>query len=217
MRLWRNRFRPAMCRPSVGTTSRGFRRAAQILRMLATWKNHSLAALIGVSLFTPSARAEDPCGAFTWDLSLERALFGEAPIAQPAGRDAGSAPTLNIGALYALQLRPEHDVGFVLKPGSTRHSEGTYGGLAHFSVSPPGTYRVSADQPVWIDIVLNGQAIASKDFQGHAGCIAPHKVVEFDLPATEPLTLQISGGAKPVVRLTVTPAPAPVSAPPTRP
>jgi len=60
------------------------------------------------------------------------------------------------------------------------------------------------DQPFWIDVVAGSQLLTSKDFQGVPGCNAPHKIVEFDLPATSDLVLQISGASAAVLRLTLT-------------
>jgi hypothetical protein len=48
----------------------------------------------------------------------------------------------------------------------------------------------------------------STDYQGAAGCNAPHKVVQFLLPAAQDLVLQVSGMPSVHARLTVTFAPA---------
>jgi hypothetical protein len=175
--------------------------------------------LLAASVVSPVASALDSCAAFTWDLTLERALFSEAPNAQTAGREVQTAPTLAADVLYALQLNPQTEVSFVTAPGGEQHSPEAYGGLARFSASPPGTYRISADQPVWFDVVLNGKVMASRDFQGHTDCNAPQRVVEYDLLVADALTLQISGAASRTVRLTLTPAPptAPESVPAAKP
>jgi hypothetical protein len=171
------------------------------------------AALLAAFLVSPLAGAADPCGAFSWDLTLERALFGAAPEAMIAGHDTQTAPVLDADTLYELQLSPERNVSFAAAPGGKHHDPDGYAGLARLGVSPAGTFRLSTDQPVWLDVVLKGQVIASKDFQDHAGCSTPHKVVEFDLPASVALMLQISGAKGSTVRLTLTPAPAPPPAP----
>lgn len=186
--------------------------------MRALW---CVAALIAASCVSPLAAAEDqPCGVFTWDLALENALFGTAANSQIAGRDLKTAPDLVADTLYELQLAPEREVRFVTEPGKPPPQQASFGGIARFTVIPAGTYRISVGQPVWLDVVSDGKAIASKDAQGREGCSAPHKVVEFVLPIG-PLTLQISGASQPTVRLTVTPAPAeavvPVSAPAAKP
>jgi hypothetical protein len=67
-------------------------------------------------------------------------------------------------------------------------------------------YRVSVDQPAWVDAVVDGKSINSKEFQGQRGCSTPHKVVEFELPASANLVLQISN-ASDAARVTLTRAP----------
>jgi hypothetical protein len=58
-----------------------------------------------------------------------------------------------------------------------------------------------------VDVVVQGTPIPSRDFQGRAGCRAPHKVVEFVLPAATPLTLQFSAGDAATLRVAVLMAP----------
>ncbi len=50
--------------------------------------------------------------------------------------------------------------------------------------------------------------IASKDFQGRPGCDAPHKIVEFVLPAGTPLTLQFRAGSQDTLKVSVSRSPA---------
>ena len=166
-----------------------------------------LAMLFAAGLAVPRAHAEDPCAAFTWNVAHERALFSGVPNTQPAGHDQPTAPTLKTDTLYELQLGADTGVRFVTAPAKKQRGAGSYAGLAKFSTAAAGTYRVAADQPIWFDVVRRGKQVASKDFQGHAGCSAPHKIVQFDLPAGAALTLQISGGVNQTVRLTITPAP----------
>jgi hypothetical protein len=49
--------------------------------------------------------------------------------------------------------------------------------------------------------------IPSRNFLGRAGCPEPHKVVEFELPSSTPLTLQFSAGDAPMLRVAVLMAP----------
>jgi hypothetical protein len=152
------------------------------------------------------ARADDPCAAFTWDVRHERTLFGQAPRSLPAGEAPGALPTLATDQLYQLTLRSRPKVTFVAPSGRKGRSEAPYAGLVRVTVDTPGVYRVSLDQPVWVDVVANGVVVAAKDHQGRPGCNAPHKIVEFSLPAGTPTTLQFSGDA-PSVRVTVTRSP----------
>jgi hypothetical protein len=105
-----------------------------------------------------------------------------------------------------MQLSAAGQVTLALPPGKKPAGDSSYAGLARLSLRQPGSYRVSLDQSAWIDIVADGKMIDSADFQGRAGCVAPHKVVQFSLPAGRELLLQLSGAASAGVRVTITPA-----------
>ncbi len=150
------------------------------------------------------AQQQDPCAAFSWNIAHERALFATAPQALNAGRDAASTPPLEPDRLYDLQLAPQGQVAWVLPPGKKSIPEQGFAGMARLRLPQPGTYRISVDQSLWIDIVADGQMIESVDFQGRAGCIAPHKIVQYTLPAGRELVLQLSAAGGPRARLTIT-------------
>jgi len=50
--------------------------------------------------------------------------------------------------------------------------------------------------------------MAATDFQGQHGCSAPHKIVQFDFTAMQPLILQLSGASVDHILVTITPTPA---------
>jgi hypothetical protein len=164
----------------------------------------SISAMVGVG----SVHANDPCAAFTWDVRHEQTLFATEPQTLVAGEKLAASPTLTIDHLFQLKLRGQSEVTFAAPPGRRPPGDGTYGGLARLTVDTAGVYRVSLDQPLWVDAVVDGAVLAAKDFQGRKACNAPHKVVEFLLPAGTPVTLQLSGGHTPAVKITVTRAPA---------
>jgi hypothetical protein len=155
-------------------------------RLIAT----ALAAFVVLSVTATVVRADDPCGEFAWDVTRERALFGAEP--------------------YQRTLSPQANVTFAVTPAKKARTDGSLAGLGRLTVDTSGNYPVSLDRPVWVDVVSNGTLLRSRDFQGRPGCQAPHKIVEFVLPAGVALQLQISGAADPVVRVTVTRSPAPV-------
>jgi hypothetical protein len=155
------------------------------------------------------AAADDPCAAFTWDVHHERELFAAAPQSVAATAKLAAAPALAGEHLYALQLLPQAQVSFVVAPGKHRSTDGPYAGLARVTVPQAGSYRISLDAPLWIDVLANGGALAARDFQGRPGCSAPHKIVEFELPAHTPLTLQFSGAQSATVKLALTRSPGP--------
>jgi hypothetical protein len=163
-------------------------------------------ALLALFLGGMVARADDPCAAFTWDVGRERALFASEPEILAAGT-AVASPSLAPDRLYQLRLSDQPEVAFAVPPGKSRPTDGAYAGLANVTVDVAGVYRISLDQPSWLDVVVSGALIRSKDFQGRPDCNAPHKIVEFVLPAGTPLTLQFSGAASPAVKVTVTRSP----------
>lgn len=109
---------------------------------------------------------------------------------------------------YQLTLSPLSKVTFLAPPSRKGHGEQPYAGLVLVRVDTPGVYRVSLDQPVWVDVVVNGAVVAPQDHQGRPGCNAPHKIVEFSLPGGTPVTLQLSGEV-PTVKVTVSRSPGP--------
>ena len=150
----------------------------------------------------------DPCAAFTWDVSRERTLFGQEAQNLAAGNAVSAAPTLATGRLYQLQLRAQTEVAFATQPGKKMPDDGeTYAGLASLTVETGGIYRIALDQPLWVDMIVDDSLVPARDFQGRPGCNAPHKIVEFLLPARKPTTLQFSGGRVSSVKVTVTRSP----------
>ena len=156
------------------------------------------------AIAVPSAHANDPCAAFTWDVSHERTLFRGEPKSLHAGQTVAASPKLAIDRLYQLQLKRQPEVVYVAPPRSKSGIDGGYAGLASLAVKTTGLYRIALDQPLWIDVVANGSLVLAKDFQGRRGCNSPHKIVEFELPAGIPLTLQFSGGSTSMVKVVVT-------------
>jgi hypothetical protein len=149
--------------------------------------------------------AQDPCAAFSWNIAHERALFATAPQSLAAGHDAASTPQLALDPLYELRLAPQGQVAMLLPPAGKKIIDDAHAGLARLQLQQAGSYRISVDQPAWIDVVADGSMIASADFQGRPECRAPHKIVQYRLPAGRQLTLQFSAAASAQLRLTITP------------
>jgi len=156
--------------------------------------------------FAP-AGASDPCSAFTWDVHHERDLFGKDALDLASGRALADAPALTPERLYELELRAQPEVSFAAPPSRVWPKEATYAGLARLTVEAAGVYRFALDQPAWVDVVVNGTLLPSRDSQGRSGCNAPHKIVEFALPAGRPVTLEFSASVTPSLKLTVTRSP----------
>jgi hypothetical protein len=171
-----------------------------------------LCLLLALAVAAQSAIADqdDPCAGFSWNVSRERALFAAAPQSIAAGRELKSTPLLAPDRLYELQLGEQGQVRMLLAPG--RKSVGDagydgrarYAGLARLQLPRAGSYRISIDQPAWVDVLADGKTLDSSGFQGRPGCVAPHKIVQFALPAGPQLVLQFSAATVPGLRVTIT-------------
>ncbi|HVO46494.1 MAG TPA: hypothetical protein VMT29_09180 [Steroidobacteraceae bacterium] len=145
-----------------------------------------------------------PCGGFTWNVSHELALFAAAPTPGKAGSDVSQAPVLQTDRLYELSLTAQEKVHYAVPPGKKALADGATGGLIRFRVESAGPFRIALDRPFWVDVVAAGKLIAARDFQGRPGCEAPHKIVEFILPAHQDLVLQFSHAVNSRVRVSIT-------------
>lgn len=152
-----------------------------------------------------AARAEG-CSAFTWNVAHELALMAQPATSIDASRE-GNAAAVAPDKHYLVRLAPQASVKFALAPARSRNAEGAYAGLVRFRVEQAGRYRVTLTSRHWIDVVDGDHAIATRDFQGRAGCDRMHKVVEFELPEGRDLILQLSGDGADSVGLVITPAP----------
>jgi hypothetical protein len=157
-----------------------------------------------IAALAQQAQAPDPCSAFSWNVTHERELFAAHATAGTTGTNRAAAPLLDPDRLYELQLNLLAQVQFAAPPGKSKGGNGPYAGLALIRVPKAGLWRIALDQPAWIDVVADGQPIASNDYQGRAGCHAPHKIVQFQLSASQPLIIQLSGTPELQVRLTIT-------------
>jgi hypothetical protein len=160
--------------------------------------------LLLLSVGAQALAGDDPCAAFKWDVSRERALFASAPAPTAAGKNGPSAPRLAPNRLYELQLLPASQVSFPVPPGRTSPAEGTYAGVFALSVPASGSYRVALDLPLWIDVAAGGVLVAAADYEGQHQCNAPRKIVEFVLDGKQPLILQVSGASQATARVTIT-------------
>jgi hypothetical protein len=161
-------------------------------------------ALAGAAL---PALADEACLDFKWDVSKERALFAGTPEALTAGKDPKSAAAVVPNRLYRLQLLSQDQVTFAASPGKKAAAMPAFAGLATLKVPASGSYRIAFDLPIWVDVAWKGTLVPAKDFEGQHACSAPHKIVEFDLAATQPLVLQLSNAASEHILMTVTASP----------
>jgi hypothetical protein len=164
-----------------------------------------LALMLATFLSPARADSADPCAGYSWDVSQERALFGSQAM---TAIDGGATPaSVTMNRLYAMHLAVQGLVNFASPPSKKIPADPAYAGLATLELSTPGTYRISGDSSFWIDVVVAGKVVESRDHQGQKGCNSPHKIVEFELPAAVPVLLEFSGASTPEIRFSVTATP----------
>jgi len=168
--------------------------------------------LIALSPLCGAAEPKDAatgCAAFTWNVvrelevmrSRSTAVIAAANVADPEAK-------VELGRHYSVILRPQAEVRFALPPARAARDAAPRAGLLAFEVHTAGRYRIVIDSRHWIDVIANGRTIDSSDHQGAGGCESIHKIVEFELPAKTPLTLQLSGREDDSIGLAITPSPA---------
>jgi hypothetical protein len=155
-----------------------------------------------------AAKADDiaaGCQEPGWDMSRELAAFRAAGLAAKAGTDPTALPAIELGRVYALQLQPQDAVKFARTPQKLSQGPAAVAGLAQFSVSVSGKYRITVDAPLWIDVVAPSGTIQASDFNGWHQCALFRKSLVYSLSAGQPLVLQLSGGSAPAVKVAVEP------------
>lgn len=168
---------------------------------MARWG--TLVALASTGLLARPSSAADGCDGIDWPVKQERALFAGTADTVTAGKSDSAAPTLRLQGLHSVALAPQDQVTFRVPPGGRKPAERAYAGVAVLHITRAGTYRVSTDQPVRIDLEMGTQTVASTNYLEQPGCSAPHKIVQFTLPVGD-LLLELSHARKAVVLLTVT-------------
>lgn len=170
-------------------------------------KNTACLVLCSAFLLGGIARADETCSAYMMNVSGELELFKDISIPVEAGRDVQGAPGIEPGKLYLTKLQVQKDVRFLASPGRRPEDPARSGGFVKFTVAQAGKYRVSIDANFWIDVMLEGVALASVDFRSDRECAGPRKIVTFQLPAGAELAVQLIDATAQSVRLAVTPVP----------
>ena len=152
-----------------------------------------------------AAQPPDPCSQVAWNVRAERALYAGTPQEVGAAENVDLAPAVEPGHLYSVHLMPEDAVAFAGPRGSELLDESGYGGLLLLRVPSAGRYRVSVDSSLWVDVIRDHHPAKSAAWQMAPGCTAPHKIVEYELPAAGDFVLQLSGGLDVEAHVAVTP------------
>jgi hypothetical protein len=152
------------------------------------------------------ARAQDPaasCGANGWDMSSEIAAFKSTAENLPAAVGQFNLPPLELGVLYVLKLSAQDAVQYPQVSTKKSLVHNPLGGLATLTVPADGTYRITVDSPLWIDVVGPDGTIAPSTYTGWHECRLFRKSVEYTLPGGKPLILQISEATPELIRIVV--------------
>jgi hypothetical protein len=168
---------------------------------------HDTCAAIAAAVIwmvAPDASAAGACS-FKWDVTHEMALYATPPQRLAAGSNTADAPAIDAGRLYALELWPQEAVRYSVAPSKKMLADGAFGGVLRLKVNATGQYRVAIDAGFWLDLLADGKALATVDFNGTNDCSdGPRKIVVFDIPADAELLLQISAATAAAAKLTVT-------------
>lgn len=115
-----------------------------------------------------------------------------------AGGTASSAPRLVLGKPVNASLRPGAQVQFPVPPAKPQLK--SYGGLFALSMKTPARIGIALSDGAWVD-VINGTASFKSTGHAHGpSCSGIRKIVWFDLPQGLH-AIQISGAAKPAIRI----------------
>ncbi|HEU5137384.1 MAG TPA: hypothetical protein VFU13_19735 [Steroidobacteraceae bacterium] len=155
--------------------------------------------------------AHDPkaesCDASSPAVALELAVLRSPaiPVTAVSGEEV-QLPVLVLDKHYAINLIAQSKVVFRVKPARAARDDSSRGGVLRFAVPAAGRYRISITSQHWIDVLDGKSAVTSAAHHG-PGCELLHKIVEFDLPAARPLTLQLSGRDDAIIGLAITLSP----------
>jgi hypothetical protein len=157
--------------------------------------------VVGLSLFSVVARAEDAggCGAFKWSVARELAWFAGSPKSAASGDELTLAENA-----FTIALKPTEAAGFVLPP-ERAPKPATFGATLKTSIDKAGSYQFSLSRKAWIDVIQNGARLKSSAFSGKETCPALHKSVRFDL-AAGPVVVEISDAESESIGLAIAPA-----------
>lgn len=152
---------------------------------------------------TPAAEG---CGASASEYAHELAVMRST--ASAVGVPAPTSPgRLDLDRRYAITLQEQEKLRFRAAPGRVTRIANARGGVFTFRTGAAGRYRVSLTSRHWVDLIDGDAVIESRRHFG-PGCALVHKIVEFDLPESREITLQLSGREDAIVGLAITVAPA---------
>ncbi len=159
--------------------------------------------LLIAALLSPAfAQAGEPsgCDKFKWPIAHERSALTAPQIARLA---PGAA--LAFDAAASVHLAPLAEAKLDKPPERAPKASPSYAGVVRLAAPrAAGTFKVSASDAGWIDVVQDGRFVEPVAFSGALDCQGLRKSVKFPLEA-KPFTIQISDVKTPEISLIVSP------------
>ena len=144
------------------------------------------------------------CGDYTANLHSEMKLMSGRLAAITAGNTAADAPRIRPGVAYSVRLLSQEQVHFAVSPGQNRNATRRSAGVLSLGTLPAGKWRISADNPVWLDLIASGRIVNASAFEMKTGCTTILKTVVWTVKGNSRLFIQVNGATQPSVRLLVT-------------
>jgi hypothetical protein len=123
----------------------------------------------------------------------------QRPIVARAAIGATLRYALKDGQAVNLGLAPATRVKFAMAPGR-KAKTGSYAGLAAFDVRTAGTIAIALSEPAYVDVIRDGNAIASSAHR--EGCGGVRKIVSFPVVPGRYL-IQLADAPSPRIRMLI--------------
>lgn len=154
-----------------------------------------------------SSPATERCKIGDWDMQAEQRLFQTTPSnVGAAPQAANELAELAPGTLWAVTLLRASDVSLAIAVRRRPPSDASFAGLASLAVPASGRYRITVDGPAWIEVLRDGNALATTRFGSQRACPLFRKSVEFELVAGLSHVLQFSNAESATLRVTIEPS-----------
>jgi hypothetical protein len=124
--------------------------------------------------------------------------------AQPAALPRAE---IEVGRAAIADLHAAAEVAFV-SPPKKPPAPASQGGMVSLTIDAPGVYAIALGAGAWLDVIKDGQSIASTTFSHGPACSDLHKIVDFPLQPGR-YVVQISGSPDPRAAIMVARVPAP--------
>lgn len=95
---------------------------------------------------------------------------------------------------FALELRRRSEASLPALPSRPGDGAGM-AGFVHFTIDIPGLYQITVPEAAWLDVIVDGAALAPEAFTPARDCPGVRKSIRFRLPAGD-VILQISRASR---------------------